>query len=1122
MLYEEYERKIIKRARVKRFFYHFRFLFIGATTVIVGTSGGLVGTKGLVTDKEKLNSTYTYGESYNYSSKAFMSESSYEFSPYGKDEWTTEEPIYIGKYKMRSRGENSFNSYYYGKDQVFEILPKEIEVEVKENSFTYGDIPHIDLSSELVRGDTLEESYTFKYSDRTKEVWNITPESDSLRILSKEGKDVTECYTIKIKSKNVNILKRSLSVSTGSAQKVYDGEALENKEFEIKEGSLVEGETLSLVENTSITNAGSASNKQTFKVTNAQQQDMTIHYQISLVPGTLQIDKKSITFSSPSIEARYDGSDHKFTLDEIEIKEGELVKSHQVHYEFANSEKQINAGEYNNNFTVNIFDENNVDVSENYDISCEFGTTSISKRDVSISCGSGTKTYDKKSYSVSSVSITSGSLALTDKLSVTEYSSFKDSGTYENNLTIKFTNKESGEDVSNNYNVTKESGTITINKVNLTVTLENLVVTYDGKPHKNEFAISSGELVEGDTISASYCPEFVDAGTYDNGDFKIAIKDENNLDNSKNYNVTLANTKDVLTINKRPITITSLDKEKVYDGKSIRSTFADDESYYSVTSGELAEDEYIEFSYLNDVTDVGVYPIQSEIVIRHKQGDEKDKENDTIVTKNYDINYINNNFTVNARQITIQTLDTSHIYNRVLDIPKDAKTYEVTDAGDGLVEGHKISALNISCAGINVVGSPYPYVVDLESLVIVDENNNEVTSNYEVTLINNGQLTIEKRPTTVTLEGATKVYDGTPLSSSLYGSSNLLPGDYYTFDGLPAITHVWEGPKPNNPSGCHIYMSNGEEVTSNYDITEQTHGKLKIERRPITVTTASYEKVFDGLDWNIGEQPGDYTYTETGEGVGLAPGDRLEITSMKSRDKTYFHVSDSEPNSFTVAIYNSADLDVTADYLITKTPGYIKIKPLELTYQVYGHKYVYNSLTRTIDETVTSVTPTSDYIFLTKGVMPSNYRLDVTLKIDNMKYVGSYQNNTSYNVVALDGVHTYEAQDFSISEINGMQEIVKRDITLTTAGGTMLYVEGKAFGDDLDPEDRISITSGSLGSIDHIDFEHITYNKIEDTCSYKDYIADLSSIKIYDSSNNDVTSNYNIHLEYGKVTIYEM
>ncbi len=1108
MLYEEYEKKIIKRAKVKRFFYRFRILFITSISAALVTTGALVGTKGIVTDKNKLHNTYFYGESYRYLSESFMSDTSYEFSLEDKEEWSKEEPRLIGKYKMRSKGKNSFNSYYYGETQHFEIVPKSISVFVQEDSFTYGEEPHINLASDLVYGDTLQNDYTFTYSDRTKDVWNITPNKDSLHILSSSGEDVTNCYLFNIVTKGVNILKRELSVASGSSYRVYDGKKFEDVNFEIKKGELVPGDTISLVGNSSITDVGETSNNHDYKITNQDKLNMTGHYNIKKVPGTIKIYPRAITLSSIDHEYTYDGYDHKFTLDEVTITEGSLAVGQHLVIDYESDEKHLNAGEYLNKFKAKVLDGNDIDVTSNYNITLNFGKTNILKRKITATSDGGTKTYDKKSYYVNTASLVSGTLADKDQFSVGAYPSFTDSGTYDNELTITIIDKNTGEDVSLNYDISLQTGKIVIKQVDLKVELEYLEVTYDGKPHKNTFKITEGKLVDGDTIIEKYNPERTDADLYDNEDFEAVIKDENNLDNSKNYNVTYTNTEKVLKINKRPLTIESLNKEKVYDALSMRSTFADDESFYSITSGALAEDEYLEFTYLNDATDVGTYEIQSEIVIRHQLGESKDKDNDKIVTSNYDINYIDGNFKINHREITIKTIDAEHVYNRELKIPSNVTTYQVEATGHGLVEGHYIKNLSVSCDGINV-GS-YPYMIDTSSLIILDEKNNDVTSNYKVTFINTGKLTITKRPTTVSLNSSSTMYDGKPHGSDTYTATGLLEKDYYVFTGLPSITHTWEGPLENKPTECRIFMESGVEVTDNYDITNSGNGFLNILPRPITITSPSYSKIFDGLATTFNDK----SYTITGG--SLADGDYITITEMYSFDHEYFHVSDSSNNYFELKIFNAEDLEVTDDYEITKNYGHITVKPLDLEYEVYGRKYVYNGEYRNINFTEDDVTPTSDYVYLSKGVMPSNYHLRVNLTISDMLLVGHYDNHTSYSVYSSDP-HGVEMGDFNIKEIAGSQEIIKREITIQTAGGSKIYDE-QPFGKDWALEDLMWLSSGSLGTDDYIaDYKQDELIEIGANMENKIY-----DIVIRNGANEDVTNQYIIHYIYGEVTIYEM
>lgn len=1109
MRYEEYEKKIIRRAKVLKVLYRFRLAIILTVSAALLVSGSLIGTKGLVKEEETLAVSYHYGDELSYRSSAFLSNVSYEFSPFDVEEWSPEAPYLVGKYKMRSKGENSFSSYYYGQEQAFEILPKEVTATVAEDSLTYGELPTLKLEG-LCYGDHFEETYTMSYSDKTEPKWTISPDHDSILIRSSSGADVTSNYAITIAPKELNILKKSLQISTGSANKTYDGTALKSEEFHIVSGSLVAGDSIELVDASSITNAGRKDNAQSFRITTGDGSDMTSHYDISLVPGNLTISKRPLSLATSDYEFTYDGTDKKNFMESMHLQgEDKPAEGEEVHCSYADQAPYVDAGEYVHAFQVKVV-RGETDVTENYAITKNPGKTIIQKRALVLTSGSRTFDYDKEKRSVNEANIAEGySLAEKDEFVVTSYPEPIDAGEYQNALQFSLLDKGTHADVAKNYEVTFNTGKITINPIALKVRVKPLTVTYDGKPHKNDFELIEGELVGEDTLVESVNPEQTNVGTYDNPDFDVVVKDEKGLDNTKNYVLSYEGKEECLTIQKRTLKIDVKSKEKTYDAKPMSASMAEDEVYYEVLEGTFAEKEYGVMTYVDEppVVKAGKHPITRSFVIYHQLGEEKDPAKDSVVTSNYDLSYQEGKWDINKRAITLKTLDVERAYDRTSSIPADKKAYElVEDAGDGLVEGHHIETVGISCAGVNV--GVYPYVIDESKLQILDEKNEDVTENYAVTYINNGKMTIVKRDTEVTLSDAKKTYDGKPLSSSKYTAKGLLEGDYYSFEGLPSITHVWESPTDNEPTGAKIFTSEDVDVTSNYNITKITKGKLEITKRNLTLRSCSLEKTFDGKAF---EKSDKYDIIN---GTSLAEGDRIEVQSMRSYDNTYVHCVDTT-NDFEVKIFNESDEDVTEDYDIKYNKGTIKIKQCELSLGLFSTSFLYDGLEHSVAFDEADLSAGSDKIYLSKGTIPAGMHLAVSVSSDAFIRPTTMGVHLDSFVITTDPGLEANEDDFHLT-FEGQFSINSRPLTLETISGSKIYDE-TSFGEELSDEDFLWIAYGSLAPGDYI----ASFDRME-MIEIGTYDNSVSNLVIRNALGEDVTDCYNISTELGKVIIYEM
>ena len=113
-----------------------------------------------------------------------------------------------------------------------------------------------------------------------------------ITVYDSENNDVTENYYIKFTGDFLRIDKRSITVKTKSASKVFDGEALTCNEVYISSGELAEGHTMVADVIGTITAEGEAKNiidEETFAILDAEGNDVTKNYNISFSIGTLTV-----------------------------------------------------------------------------------------------------------------------------------------------------------------------------------------------------------------------------------------------------------------------------------------------------------------------------------------------------------------------------------------------------------------------------------------------------------------------------------------------------------------------------------------------------------------------------------------------------------------------------------------------------------------------------------------------------------------------------------------------------------------------------------------------------------------------------------------------------------------
>ena len=168
--------------------------------------------------------------------------------------------------------------------------------------------------------------------------------------------------------------------------------------------------------------------------------------------------------------------------------------------------------------------------------------------------------------------------------------------------------------------------------------------------------------------------------------------------------------------------------------------------------------------------------------------------------------------------ITIKPKDVTATYNGAAITGKDV---EITSGK--LLEGHKLSAAVIG-SGVNA-GS-YELTLDPEKIKIVDANNNDVSGMYARTILP-GKLIINKRSVLITSQSATKTYDGSALTrpAVTITGDGFVPGELAKAEATGSITNV--GSTPNTIQ----YTTTGAFNAANYSIALSV-GTLTVTEKP--------------------------------------------------------------------------------------------------------------------------------------------------------------------------------------------------------------------------------------------------------------------------------------------------
>ena len=206
-------------------------------------------------------------------------------------------------------------------------------------------------------------------------------EIKSLEIRDEYGNDITKDLNLKILKGTVQIYKAQITVTTLSAEKIYDGTSLSTPEIPvITQGNLINGDTITTLKCVSaITDVGQAINSFEIVILNSEGEDVTSHYRVVRDCGILEVKQAELYISTGSAEKEFDGEELVST--EWSLKEGyELADGHILAVVCVGSQTEI--GESPNSVSkaqTKIFDGNGNDVTRNYKINYELGTLKVVK-----------------------------------------------------------------------------------------------------------------------------------------------------------------------------------------------------------------------------------------------------------------------------------------------------------------------------------------------------------------------------------------------------------------------------------------------------------------------------------------------------------------------------------------------------------------------------------------------------------------------------------------------------------------------------------------------------------------------------------------------------------------------
>ena len=673
---------------------------------------------------------------------------------------------------------------------------------------------------------------------------------------------------------------RTVTLTSESATKEYDGTPLTRPDVTVSGDGFVEGEVSGIKATGSITYYG--------EVDNDIKYTKEAGYKDSNYIVTSEIGKLGITRSSKELKVvansgtwEYDGKFHAdggytvtFGEESYTVAAGESAKlstGDTVTAIITKQVKNVADSADGNNAIVTLTIDN---AAQYANVSQANGTLTITAKPLTITADSAERVYDGQPLTKNS--FTNTELAEGDKLTATVTGSQTNVGSSDNVASAAVI-MAGEENVTANYTITYEKGSLTVTPVTdeviVTVTERGGDYLYDGgeKVVTGYDAVSSNPLytVNDYSFSGDATVKSTNAGSYD---MELAPEDFKNT--SANFtNVTFIIVDGKLNIAQRKVLMTSADDEKVYDGTPLTN------STVTVTGDGFAEGEGAACTVTGSQLDEG--------------------------SSNNSFTYELNEGTLAANYI-IETKEGELTVKPILtEITITANSGEKMYDGSALINGGYTFT-----SGILVDGDVLTAVVEGSQLNAGSSANvvksyrvmrgeTDVTANYRFAESVDGKLTVTARKVVMTSADDEKVYDGTPLTNDeiTVTGDGFIEGEGVTYDVTGSQLDV------GSSDNSFTYELNEGTLAENY-IIETEEGKLTVTspEQHIVITANSAEKTYDGTPLT----DDGFTYTD----FVLAEGDVLEAVVEGSQ--TDVGSSVNVIKSYRVM---RGDEDVTANYI---------------------------------------------------------------------------------------------------------------------------------------------------------------------------------------------------------------
>lgn len=756
------------------------------------------------------------------------------------------------------------------------------------------------------------------------------------------------------------------------------------------------------------------------------------------------INRRPVTLTSATAEKVYDGTpltDGTVTVSEMGFAQGEGA-------DYSVTGSQLHKGFSANAFTYTLHENT---LEENYLIKTVPGTLTVTARPLTITAGSASKQYDGTPLTRNSY--TSEGLAAGDAMqTVTVTGTITYTGSVPNVPSDAVIHNGAGEDVTGDYEITYNNGTltITVNEKILKVEANSNSWKYDGENHRDggytviydgvSYTVAAGDsltLPTGDKVTVTITAVVKNVSDTAAGNNAIVKLDLQHADQYK-----IKEEKDgTLTITARKLTLTSGSDEKEYDGTPLTSKVVD------VTGDGFVKGEGAQFDVTGSQTEAG----ESDNTFTYTL-------NRNTLAENYEITPVLGSLTVTRRgagEKKVKIIANSYT------VEYDGRFHGANGyTTEYLAPGHKVKKLIL--AGGRTDAGEYPGEFVPYDAAIVDANGNDVTHNYMITYVA-GDLTITKRgldpknPVIVRADNSEVEYDGQPHGYVGHTASNLAEGhSVQSVESSFTATEAGYHETMIDVSDAVIVDAKGNDVTRNYAIT-YIFGDLRITKRgagerKVLIIARDNTVEYDGQPHGQNGIDTDY----------LAPGHRVaDVTIDGEKINAGRYAALLYP--YDAVIVDAEGNDVTHNYKLTYVKGTLEITPYagEVVVTITGNhdrvhydgeEHTVSGYTVDID---TALYTEADFRFKGTASVTKVYPGTYAMGLQEKDFVNLNENLTNVKFVVTDGYLEIYTKKFMVAwmydtnqMVNGSQPseaftamtdyIHRKDVSLVLHTGNMV------------------------------------------------------------------------------------